>query len=81
MIRVLIADDHASSAPGSRRCSATPSDIEVVGTAADGARPSTLAERTQPDVVLMDLSMPDIDGIEATRAVAAPRAPTRTSSS
>ena len=69
MIRVLLAEDHRLVRAGLERLLATADDIEVVGGAADGAEAVTLAAETSPDVVLMDLSMPNLDGIEATRAI------------
>ena len=69
MIRVLLAEDHSLVRAGLERLLATADDIEVVGGAADGAEAVTLAAETSPDVVLMDLSMPNLDGIEATRAI------------
>ncbi len=71
MIRVLLADDHGLVRAGLERLLATAPDIEVVGGAADGAEAIELAAETRPDVVLMDLSMPNVDGIEATRAILA----------
>jgi DNA-binding NarL/FixJ family response regulator len=69
VIRVLLAEDHSLVRAGLERLLATADDIEVVGGAADGAEAVTLAAETSPDVVLMDLSMPNLDGIEATRAI------------
>lgn len=69
MIRVLLAEDHSMVRAGLERLLATADDIEVVGGAADGAEAVTLAAETSPDVVLMDLSMPNVDGIEATRSI------------
>jgi DNA-binding NarL/FixJ family response regulator len=69
VIRVLLAEDHSLVRAGLERLLATADDIEVVGGAADGAEAVTLARETSPDVVLMDLSMPNLDGIEATRAI------------
>lgn len=74
MIRVVIADDHGLVREGLRRLVDAPADIGVVGTAASGREAVELIERTRPDVALMDLSMPDIDGIAATRQALA-RAP------
>ena len=68
-IRVLIADDHAIVRKGIRALLATEADIEVVGEAADGKEAVEKAERLHPDVILMDLVMPGMDGIEATRRI------------
>ena len=65
MIRVLIADDHAVVRQGLRTFLALQDDIEVVGEAADGEEAVAAAERLAPDVTLMDLVMPRLDGIEA----------------
>lgn len=67
MIRVLIADDHAVVRQGLRTFLGLQEDIEVVGEAADGAQAVAEAERLAPDVVLMDLVMPGMDGVEAIR--------------
>lgn len=71
MIRVLLAEDHGLVRAGLERLLATADDVEVVGSAADGAEAVELAAETRPDVVLMDLSMPNVDGIEATRQIVA----------
>jgi NarL family two-component system response regulator LiaR len=68
-IRVLIADDHAILRKGIRALLSTEPDIEVVGEAGDGAEALTQAEALLPDVILMDLVMPRMDGIEATQQV------------
>ena len=69
MIRVLIADDHGVLRDGLARVIAAQPDLEVVGAAADGAEAVELCRARRPDVVLMDLEMPVLDGIEATRAI------------
>jgi two-component system, NarL family, response regulator LiaR len=68
-IRVLITDDHAIVRKGIRALLATEPDIEVVGEAGDGAEAVAQAQALKPDVVLMDLVMPRMDGIEATRTI------------
>ena len=70
-IRVAIVDDYALARKGMAMMLAGASDIEVVGEASDGDEVPALVEATRPDVVLMDLRMPRIDGIEATRRVRA----------
>jgi DNA-binding NarL/FixJ family response regulator len=65
-IRVVIADDHASFRAGLRALLGTAPDVEVVGEASTGNEAVAMADRLQPDVVLMDLNMPGSDGIEAT---------------
>ncbi|WCB92228.1 Transcriptional regulatory protein LiaR [Baekduia alba] len=69
MIRVLLADDHGVIRDGLGRLIAGLDDIELVGTAADGHEAVARAAELEPDVVLMDLDMPGMDGIEATRRV------------
>jgi NarL family two-component system response regulator LiaR len=68
-IRVLIADDHAIVRKGICALLATEPDIEVVGEARDGQEACAKAQRAQPDVILMDLVMPGMDGLEATRRI------------
>ena len=72
-IRVLVADDHAIVRKGIRALLATEPDIKVVGEAENGQEAVTEAERLRPDVVLMDLVMPEVDGIEAIRRITARR--------
>lgn len=72
-IRVLLVDDHAEFRGGLRGLLAREDDIEVVGEAANGEEALRLTERTAPDVVLMDLHMPGVNGIEATRQLIAAR--------
>jgi NarL family two-component system response regulator LiaR len=68
-IRVLIADDHAVLREGLRSFLELQDGIEIVGDAADGEEAVALAERLRPAVVLMDLVMPKLDGVEAMRAL------------
>ncbi len=70
-IRVLIADDHAIVRKGLRALLATERDIHVVGEARDGMEAVAQAHACRPDVILMDLVMPKLDGIEATRQITA----------
>jgi DNA-binding NarL/FixJ family response regulator len=69
MIRVVIADDHAVVRSGLQSLLDTAGDIDVVGAASDGAEAIELVSRVEPDVVLMDLSMPGLDGVAATAAI------------
>ena len=69
-IRVLLVDDHALARTGFRMVLDTEPDIEVVGEAATGRQAIHSARRLEPDVVLMDVRMPELDGIAATRAIA-----------
>ncbi|MGW1997116.1 response regulator [Embleya sp. NPDC001921] len=69
MIRLLIADDHPVVREGLAGMLAAESDFEVVGSVEDGARAVDRAAELRPDVVLMDLRMPGIDGVAATRRI------------
>ena len=70
-IRVLIVDDHPLFRRGLRTSLADVSDVEVVGEASDGEQAVRVALELQPDVVLMDVQMPGVSGVEATRRVLA----------
>jgi DNA-binding NarL/FixJ family response regulator len=74
VIRVLVAEDHGLVRAGLEQLLAGADDLELAGSAADGSAAVELAVRERPDVVLMDLSMPGMDGIAATRELAS-RAP------
>jgi DNA-binding NarL/FixJ family response regulator len=70
-LRVLVADDHALVRHGFRSILASEDDIEVIEEARDGRAAVAIATREKPDVVLMDIRMPVLDGIEATRLITA----------
>ena len=70
-IRVLLADDHAVVRKGLRALIEREPGVEVVGEAEDGERAVLLADRLRPDVIMMDLEMPGIGGIEAARRISA----------
>lgn len=71
MIRIVIADDHAVVRRGLTQLLSTFAEVELVGEAADGDAAVALCVALRPDVVLMDLEMPGLDGIEATRRIKA----------
>jgi DNA-binding NarL/FixJ family response regulator len=70
-IRILLADDHAVVRQGFRMILGAQPDMEIVGEAGNGREAVELAERLKPEVVVMDVSMPELNGIEATRRLAA----------
>ena len=76
-IRILIADDHAIVRKGLRALLSTEPGIEVVGEAQNGREAIDLAQRLAPDVILMDLMMPEVDGLQATEAITSQRPTTR----
>ena len=76
-IRVVIADDQGMVRSGLRSLLAGEPDVEVVGEAADGEQALAAVRRFSPDVVLMDIRMPVLDGLSATRAIAAEGLPAR----
>jgi DNA-binding NarL/FixJ family response regulator len=71
MIRILIADDQALVRAGFKMILDAEDDLTIIGEATDGAQAVDLARRLKPDVVLMDIRMPELDGIEATRRIVA----------
>ena len=71
MIRVLLVDDQALLRSGLRALLNSEADITVVGEAADGAEAQQLVSELEPDVVLMDIRMPNVDGLTATKAITA----------
>jgi len=76
-IRVLLCDDQALVRSGFRLILEARPDLQVVGEAEDGAQAVRLAAQTQPDVILMDVRMPHLDGVEATRQIVAAGSPAR----
>ena len=76
MIRILLADDHALVRQGFRMILSAQPDMEIIGEAGNGREAVELAEKLQPDVIVMDVTMPELNGIEATRriAISVPRA-------
>ena len=70
MIRILLADDHALVRHGFRMILAAQPDMEIAGEAGNGREAVELAQKLKPDVVVMDVAMPELNGIEATRRMA-----------
>jgi DNA-binding NarL/FixJ family response regulator len=77
VISLLVAEDHSVMRRGLVELLSVADDLEVVGTAAKGAEAIELAQELRPDVVLMDISMPDVDGIRATGSILEARSETR----
>ena len=77
LIRVILADDHAVVRAGLKAVLSSAKDIEVIGEAKNGNEAVALAERFKPDVIVMDLSMPDLDGTAATKQIVEKGLPTR----
>ena len=77
LIRVVLADDHAVVRAGLKAVLGTAKDIDVIGEASNGKEAVGLAERFKPDVVVMDLSMGEMDGTAATKEIVAKGLPTR----
>ena len=77
MIRILLADDHSLVRQGFRAILAAQPDMEVIGEAANGREALEQAEKLHPDVAIMDVAMPELNGIEATRRLASSTPRTR----
>jgi DNA-binding NarL/FixJ family response regulator len=70
VIRILLADDHALVRQGFRMILSAQPDMEIIGEAGNGREAVEMAEKLQPDLVVMDVTMPELNGIEATRRIA-----------
>src|SRR5215210_6947343 len=68
-IRILLVDDHKILRDGLRSLLQTHADFEIIGEAQDGRAAVEMAERLSPNVVVMDIGMPDLNGVEATRQI------------
>ncbi len=77
IIQVLIADDHQYVRRGLRRLLQNTEDMQVVGEASNGEEAVELTEKLRPDVVVMDISMPKLDGIQALKRIRKQKIPTR----
>jgi DNA-binding NarL/FixJ family response regulator len=77
VIRIVLADDHTVVRAGLRAVLGTAKDLMVVGEASNGREAVELVERLKPDVLITDLSMPDMDGTAATKAIVAKQLPTK----
>jgi len=77
LIRIILVDDHAVVRTGLKAVLGKERDLDVVGEAPNGAEGVALAERLKPDVIIMDLSMATMDGLEATKLVIAKKLPSR----
>jgi len=77
IIRVVLADDHVVVRAGLRAVLGAAKDIEIIGEARNGREAITMVERFQPDVVVMDLDMPDTDGVTATKEIVTKGLPSR----
>ncbi len=78
VIRILIADDHPIFRDGLRRLLESEPDLRVVGEAADGAEAVKLAQQLKPDILLLDLAMPNVAGMDALHELTAAKTPVRT---
>src|SRR5271167_560673 len=67
LIKILLADDHTIVRQGLKLIISSHADLQVIGEAANGREVLELAEKLKPDVILMDVAMPELNGIEATR--------------
>jgi len=72
-IRILLVDDHAVVRQGFKMILSAQADMEIVGEAGNGREAVELAEQLRPDIVVMDVAMPELNGIEATRRLLRPR--------
>jgi DNA-binding NarL/FixJ family response regulator len=77
MVKVLLADDHKIVRDGLRALLTRSTDIEVVGEAENGRATVLLARQLEPDIIIMDVAMPDLNGIEATRQILSDRPDTK----